>query len=120
MRYTEAVVKAVSAEAAALTNDTFRLGNIGCDVGYGVRYIDDVQQLVWLGRTGAWEAAAYYAAAALEWASAEQNSATPSLPENIAAVVTDMDDRTLPQAVEKARRLGAGDGRSRWKTTQNR
>lgn len=68
MKFTQDVVRQHADWATRVTGDQFRLQGIGGDLGYGVRYIDGVRQLVWLGKYGAREAAAYYLGAGAKWA----------------------------------------------------
>lgn len=71
MRITESVVRRIADWAAEVSGGGVSLQAVGGDLGNGVRYIDGHKQLVWLGRTGAREAAAYYAFAGIEWATRE-------------------------------------------------
>lgn len=58
---TESKVRTVSGRAAAMSNGWFGLQAVGGDIGYGTRYIDRRQQLVWLGKNGgSRQAASYY------------------------------------------------------------
>jgi len=68
MRITQSLVREIADHAEKFTGGRFRMQAIGGDIGYGTRYIDGVEQLVWLGKHGSREAAAYYIGAMLGWA----------------------------------------------------
>jgi hypothetical protein len=68
MRVTPNVVHTIAAHAETFTDGAFRFQGVGGDLGYGARYIDGVRQLVWLGRGGSRQAAAYYIGGMLGWA----------------------------------------------------
>lgn len=120
LRYTSTLVETVAREAQEVTSNAFRYGWTGGDIGNGTRYVDGIRQLVWLGNTGSREAAAYYAAAAHRWAALEQGTDTPTLPENVAAVVADLNAREvcgkLGPKVAGARADGDDTARHRWST----
>lgn len=82
------MVQAVSDACAVITFGEIKLGYTGGDLGHGVRFVDSREQRVWLGETGAREAAMYYAHAAHDYASRAQSTSTPDLPEEIATVLT--------------------------------
>jgi hypothetical protein len=118
MRYTSTLVETVAREVKELTDGAFAYGYSDNDLGYGARYVDGVRQLVWLGKTGAQEAAAYYAFGALAWESGKRDEIAPTLPDTVAAVVGDMRQRAdsghLTPKVAEARDQGTNDGRFRW------
>lgn len=57
----------IAEEADRLTGGAVKMQAVGGDIGHGTRYIDGIEQLVWLGEQGAQEAAVYYAHAAINY-----------------------------------------------------
>lgn len=110
MRFNEDAVQRASDWATEVTGGQFELGPVCGDIGYGTRYTDGVEQLVWLGRTGAREAAAYYLAAGAAWA--ELSGAT--VPDVHAEALAYLTGAKQPPAVRKAADRGTSTGRHRF------
>ncbi len=81
IRITPEVVQRLSDFAQEQAGDGWGLMGVGADIGHGVRYLDGRQGLVWLGRTGARKAAAYYYGVA----EAAHRGALGDLPEDVRA-----------------------------------
>lgn len=111
MRITGTVVTRVAKWTQEVTGGAFREPNRGADLGHGARYIDNVCQLVWLGRYGAREACAYYGSAGCEWASL----ADRAVPEWVIEVMTELAGGQPPGVRAWAER-GHADAMSRRRT----
>lgn len=114
MRFTGSVVTWAAEWASTVTNGAVRFGYVGGDLGYGVRYVDGVRQLVWLGRYGAREATAYYLGGGVAWSGA----AGKEVPQEYTATLAVLQGAGQPPSVRQAAKEGAADGRLRWKASQ--
>lgn len=110
MRITGKIVRHAAEWAERVTEGAFKGVQIGGDIGYGARYIDGVRMKVWLGRTGAREAAAYYLSAGVWW----QNKTGRDLPDWVAETLPLLTAEAQPSAVREAAADGAAEAAAHW------
>lgn len=102
MRFNEAAVQRAADWATEVTGGQFESGPIGGDIGYGTRYTDGIEQLVWQGTNGAREAAAYYLAAGAAW-SELGGVAVPEVHANALAHLTTRQPGSVRDAADRGR-----------------
>lgn len=110
MRITANLVIRAAQWTQGVTSGEFAFGWHGADLGNGVRYVDGIRQLVWLGRTGAREALAYYLSAGTWW----QVQKNGDIPVWVSEALAFVASAAQPPRVRKAAAEGLADAELRW------
>jgi len=89
---TEGKVRTVSDQAHAMSGGWFGLGGVGGDIGHGTRYIDSLQQIVWLGKNGGSRQAASYYIGIVDALNSDAGGVIGDLPAEVNAVRAELVD----------------------------